>query len=123
MSKLYHEKELEKKRSEDYYAGYYWGNHPYDSNQLSGRITDEQLKYSILGGLKNNNMKSHMTIHVKEGVVILTGYMKTYAERQLIGQQLLNTRVAVKVLNDLQVTEPESLSNQGLINEGELINE
>jgi hypothetical protein len=64
-----------------------------------------------------------MTIHVKEGVVILTGYMKTYAERQLIGQQLLNTRVAVKVLNDLQVTEPESLSNQGLINEGELINE
>jgi hypothetical protein len=124
MSEFDHERETGKDyKSQDYYAGYYWGNHPYDSNELSGRITDEQLKYSILGGLKNNNMKSHMTIHVKEGVVILTGYMKTYAERQLIGQQLLNTRVAVKVLNDLQVTEPESLSNQGLINEGELINE
>lgn len=59
-------------------------------------------------------MKSHMTIHVQEGVVILTGYMKTYTERQLIGQQLLNTHV---------VTEPESWSSQGLINEGELINE
>jgi osmotically-inducible protein OsmY len=32
MSKLYHEKELERKGSEDYYAGYYWGNNPYDSN-------------------------------------------------------------------------------------------
>jgi hypothetical protein len=59
-------------------------------------------------------MKSHMTIHVKEDVGILICYMKTYTERQLIGQQLLNTHV---------VTEPESWSNQGLINEGELISE
>ena len=48
-----------------------------------------------------------MTIYAKEGVVILTGYAKTYAERQLIGQQVLNTHGVVKVLNDLQVTEPE----------------
>jgi hypothetical protein len=124
MSGFDHERKTGKDyKSQDYYARHCWGNHPYDSNELSGRITDE-LKYSILGDLKKNNMmKSHMTIPVKDGVVILTGYMKTYTERQLIGQQLLNTHVPVKVLNDLQVTEPESRSNQGLINEGELISE
>jgi osmotically-inducible protein OsmY len=125
MSKFDHERETGKEyKSQDCYAGYYWGNHHYDSNELSGHLTDEQLKYSILGDLKKNNMmKSYMTIHVKEGMVILTGYMKTYTERHLIGQQHLNTHVAVKVFNDVQVTEPKSWSNQGLISEGELTNE
>jgi hypothetical protein len=125
MSEFDHERETGKEcKSQDYYAGYYWGNNHYDSNELSGRITDEQLKYSILGDLKRNNMmKPYMTIHVKEGVVILTGYKKTYTEGQLIGQQHVNTHVAVKVLNDVQVTEPESWSNQDLISEGELISE
>ena len=48
MSKLYHENEFENKRSEDYYAGYYWGNNPYDSNELAGRINDKELKNRIL---------------------------------------------------------------------------
>jgi hypothetical protein len=29
MSEFYHDNELERERSEDYYAGYYWGNNPY----------------------------------------------------------------------------------------------
>jgi hypothetical protein len=48
MSEFYHDNELERERSEDYYAGYYWGNNPYDSNELAGRINDEELKSSIL---------------------------------------------------------------------------
>jgi BON domain-containing protein len=108
MSEFDHEKETGKRyKSQDYYAGYYWGNNHYDSNELAGRITDEQLKYSILEDLKNNMMGSHMTKYVKEGAIILTGYVKTYAERRLIGQQVLNTHGVVKVLNDLPVTEPE----------------
>jgi hypothetical protein len=105
ISEFDHERETGKEyKSQDYYAGYYWGNNAYDSNELAGRINDEELKNRILEDLKNNTMKSHMTI---------IDYI----------QQLLNTHVVVKVLNDLQVTEPESWSNQGLINEGELISE
>jgi hypothetical protein len=48
MSEFDHEKESGKSRSEDYYAGYYWDNHPYESNELAGRINDEDLKSSIL---------------------------------------------------------------------------
>ena len=109
MSEFDHEKETGKKyKSQDYYAGYYRGNHSYDFNELAGCITDEQLKYRILEDLRKNNMMgSHMTIYVKEDVVIPRGYVKTYAERGLIGQQVLNTHGVVKVLNDLQVTEPE----------------
>jgi hypothetical protein len=107
MSGFDHERETRKDyKSQDYYAEHYWGNHPYDSNELSGRINDEELKNRILGELKRNDMmKSHMTIYVKEAVVILTDYMNTYTERELIGQQLSNTHVHAKVLNDLQVTE------------------
>ncbi|MBV9179446.1 MAG: hypothetical protein JO297_20655 [Nitrososphaeraceae archaeon] len=78
MSEFDHKKEARKKyKSQDYYAGYYWGNNPYDSNELAGHLTDEQLKYSILEDLgKNNMMGSHMIIYVKEGVVILTGLCK-----------------------------------------------
>jgi osmotically-inducible protein OsmY len=108
MSEFDHEKEARKKyKSQDYYAGYP-GNNPYESDELAGRITDDQLKYSILEDLgRNNMMRTHVTIYVKEGVVILTGYVKTYAERELIGQQVLNIRQVVKVLNELQTTELE----------------
>ena len=46
MSEFFHENEYGKKRSEDYYAGYYGGNHPYESNELPGRINDMELKNS-----------------------------------------------------------------------------
>jgi hypothetical protein len=29
---------------EDYYAGYYWGRNPYDSEYLSTEKTDDELK-------------------------------------------------------------------------------
>lgn len=35
--------EHRKEASKDYYAGYYWGNDPYDSSEISGRKSDEEL--------------------------------------------------------------------------------
>ena len=109
MSEFYYEKESGKMGSEDYYTGYYWGNHPYESDELARRINDEDLKSSILEHLrKNNMMSSDIVIHVKDGVVILIGHAKTYAQRHLIAYEVWNTYGVVKVLNDLQVTDPEA---------------
>ena len=81
MSESYHENELERKRSEDYYAGYYWGNNPYDSNELAGRINDGELKTSILKHLeKKGMMSSDIMLHVKDGIVILIGHINTYEQ-------------------------------------------
>lgn len=83
MSEYYHENQLEKKRSEDYYAGYYLGNNPYDSNELAGHINDEGLKSSILKHLeKNGMMSSDIMLHVKDGMVILIGHVNTYEQRR-----------------------------------------
>jgi osmotically-inducible protein OsmY len=109
MSEFYHDNELERERSEDYYAGYYWDNNPYDSNELAGRINDEELKSSILKQLeKNGMMSSDIMLHVKDGIVILIGHINTYEQRRSIGQEVWNISGVVKVLNDLQVTDPET---------------
>ena len=42
----------EEYKSQDYYAGYYWGNNPYDCNELAGCIIGEQLKYNIVEDLR-----------------------------------------------------------------------
>jgi osmotically-inducible protein OsmY len=109
MSEFYHENEPGTKRSEDYYAGYYWGNHPYESNELPGSVNDEDLKSSIVEYLrKNSMMRSDMMLHVKDGMVILMGHVNTYEQRRSIGQLVWNISGVVKVLNDLQVTDPET---------------
>ena len=109
MSEFYNENEYEKKRTEDYYAGYYWGNHPYESNELPGRVNDTELKNSLLTHLrKNGMMSSDITLDVKYGMVILTGHVNTYEHRRSIAQEVWNISGVVKVLNDLQVTNPET---------------
>jgi hypothetical protein len=40
--------EPRKEIAQDYYAGYYWGNDPYESYQMPGRKSDSELKSSIL---------------------------------------------------------------------------
>jgi osmotically-inducible protein OsmY len=109
MSEVYHDNELERKRSEDYYAGYYWGNNPYDSNELVGRINNEELKSNILKHLeKNGMMSSDIMRNVNDRMVILIGHVNTYEQRRSIGQEVWNISGVVKVLNDLQVTDPET---------------
>jgi osmotically-inducible protein OsmY len=92
--------EPRKEESKDYYAGYYWGNDPYDSSEISGRKSDEELKHSIRENIgKNNKINSDsIEISVNNATAILNGSVKTYEERRLAGQST----------NDLQVSEPET---------------
>jgi osmotically-inducible protein OsmY len=53
-------------------------------------------------------MRSDMMLHVKDGMVILMGHVNTYEQRRSIGQLVWNISGVVKVLNDLQVTDPET---------------
>ena len=47
-------------------------------------------------------------LHVKDGMVILIGHVNTYEQRRSVGQEVWNIPGVVKVLNDLQVIDPET---------------
>ncbi|HZC21004.1 MAG TPA: BON domain-containing protein [Nitrososphaeraceae archaeon] len=102
--------EPRKQLPEDSYSGYYWGNEPYDSSNIAGRKTDEELKNNIDQNLRNNsNISSNqIEVYVNNAAVTLKGSVKTYEERRLAGQEAWNTSGVVKVLKDLQVLEPET---------------
>jgi osmotically-inducible protein OsmY len=112
MTEYYHDEEQEPRKQvvQDYYAGYYWGNDPYESYDLPGRKSDSELKKSILERLHKNCslMMDSITISVENGTVVLTGQVKTYKERRLVGKEVWLTYGVVKVLNELQVSEPET---------------
>jgi osmotically-inducible protein OsmY len=102
--------EFTKKPREDSYSGYYWGNEPYDSSKIPGRKSDEELKNDIDQNLHNNNNinSSRIEVYVDNSAVTLKGSVKTYEERRLAGQEAWNTAGVLKVLNELQVLEPET---------------
>jgi osmotically-inducible protein OsmY len=85
MTEYYHDEEQEPRKQvvQDYYAGYYWGNDPYESYDLPGRKSDSELKKSILERLHKNCslMMDSITFSVENGTVVLTGQVKTYKER------------------------------------------
>ena len=103
--------EPRKNTAQNYYAGYYWGNEPYDSYELPGRKNYSELKGDILKRLRANNNNvltlDSITISVHNGIIVLTGPVKTYREHRLIGQEVWRASGVVKVLNELEVTEPE----------------
>jgi osmotically-inducible protein OsmY len=111
--------ESRKEIAQDYYEGYYWGNEPYESYDLPGRKSDGELKRSILERLRVNNGHEldNITISVHNGIVVLTGPVKTYRERRLIGQEVWRTSGVVKVLNELEVTEPETAGPSRILQE------
>jgi len=114
------EQEPRREMAEDYYAGYYWGNEPYESYDLPGRKTDNELKSSVLERLRltcDAISLGSIAISVEDGIVILTGRVKTYKERRLVGQEVWRTCGVVKVLNGLQVTEPETAGPSKILQE------
>jgi osmotically-inducible protein OsmY len=114
------EQEPRREMAEDYYAGYYWGNEPYESYDLPGRKTDNELKSSVLERLRltcDAISLGSIAISVEDGIVILTGRVKTYKERRLVGQEVWRTCGVVKVLNELQVTEPETAGPSKILQE------
>ena len=100
--------ESTKKPREDSYSGYYWGNEPYDSSKIPGRKSDEELKNDIDQNLNNNINSNRIEVYVDNAAVTLKGSVKTYEERRLAGQEAWNIAGVLKVLNELQVLEPET---------------
>ena len=100
-----------KEPPEDSYSGYYWGNEPYDSSRIDGRKGDDELKNKINENLRKNNKidPSRIEVYVNNSAVTLKGLVKTYQERGLAGQEAWNVSGVSEVLNDLQVTEPETV--------------
>ena len=114
------EQEPRKETAADYYAGYYWGNEPYESYDLPGRKADSELKSSILERLRlscKSILLSSIVVLVEDGIVILTGHVKTYKERRLVAQEVWRTCGVVKVLNELRVTEPETAGPSNILQE------
>jgi osmotically-inducible protein OsmY len=104
--------------TQDYYAGYYWGNDPYQSYDLPGRRSDNQLKTSIFERLETiGEQLDSIVISVHNGIVVLTGHVKTYNERRFVGQEVWRTRGVVKVLNELRVSEPETAGPSKILQE------
>ena len=103
--------EPRKEPPEDSYSGYYWGNEPYDSSHIAGRKGDDELKNKINENLRKNNKidPSRIEVYVNNSAVTLKGLVKTYEERGLAGQEAWNVSGVSEVLNDLQVTEPETV--------------
>ena len=103
--------EPRKEPPEDSYSGYYWGNEPYDSSLIAGRKGDDELKNKINENLRKNNKidPSRIEVYVNNSAVTLKGLVKTYQERGLAGQEAWNVSGVSEVLNDLQVTEPETV--------------
>jgi osmotically-inducible protein OsmY len=115
------EEAARKQPARDLYAGYCWGNDPYESYEMPGRKTDEELKNIIIERLRKNEKidLDFITILVNNETVILTGRVRTYQKRRLIGEEVWNTPGVARVLNDLQVTEPET-AGPGKILDGAL---
>jgi len=108
------EKEGEEPRKEpakDYYAGYVFGSHPYTDSELPGRKTDNELKEAIISNIRKNlgsPQESNISVSVFDATVTLSGTVKTYEYRALAGKTAWNTPGVVKVLNELDVTEPDT---------------
>ena len=111
MSEKENKGEPRKQASEDYYSGYYWGNEPFDSSRITdGRKSDDELKKNVIENLRKNDKIDHtrIDVYVKNAAVTLKGSVKTYEESSLVGQTAWDTPGISEVLNDLQVTEPET---------------
>lgn len=94
---------------DNYYAGYYFSNTPYSSeDSLPGRKTDEELRSLIAARLKSTSHidTTKVVINVVDRVVSITGSVQTYEHKRRIGEEIWKIEGVVKVLNELHVTEP-----------------
>jgi osmotically-inducible protein OsmY len=97
----------EEEASENYYSGYYWGNEPYSSTQIPGRKSDEDLRNDIIANLSALGL-SQVNVTVKNGIATLTGTVSHYQQRSKAGAEAWRTHGILEVLNELDVTDPET---------------
>jgi osmotically-inducible protein OsmY len=94
---------------DNYYAGYYFSNTPYSSeDSLPGRKTDGELRSLVAARLKSISHidTANVVINVVDQVVSITGSVQTYENKRRIGEEIWKIEGVVKVLNELHVTEP-----------------
>jgi hypothetical protein len=94
-----------------YYAGYYFSNTPYSSeDSLPGRKTDEELRSLVAARLKSISHidATNVVINVVDQVVSITGSVQTYEHKRRIAEEIWKIEGVVKVLNELHVTEPST---------------
>jgi osmotically-inducible protein OsmY len=102
--------ELREEPANDIYAGYYWGNDPYESYDMPGRKTYEDLKSIIKEHLRRNSKINSVFIEVSVNseTVILTGHVKNLPRKTINWRGSWSIPGIAKVLNDLEVLEPET---------------
>jgi osmotically-inducible protein OsmY len=100
-------KRVEKEPADNYYSGYYWGNDPYSSTQMPGHRSDEELKDDVLSNLTETDL-SQIDVSVTNAVAVLTGTVKNYEQKRKAGAEAWRTSGIARVLNNLQVSDPET---------------
>jgi osmotically-inducible protein OsmY len=104
------EEEPRKEQAKDYYAGYYFGSDPYSSSEsLPGRKSDGELEKDVLQRIRNNQGldATGVKARVVESAAILTGQVRTGAIKEALGKIAWETKGVTKVLNELEVIDPE----------------
>jgi hypothetical protein len=101
------EDEIKKELSEDYYAGYYWGNQPYRSSEVPGRKSDEDLANDVLVRLRTLGF-SKVQVRVANGAAILTGKVQDYLEKRNAGVEAWKIPGIVEVSNNLQIMSADT---------------
>ena len=105
------EEEPRKEPAKDYYAGYYFGSDSYtSSDSLPGRKSDTELEKDVLHRLRNSQGSdiSGVKVRVVDSAVILTGQVKTNSIKEEIGKKAWETKGVTKILNELEVTDPQT---------------
>jgi osmotically-inducible protein OsmY len=105
------EEEPRKEPAKDYYSGYYFGSDSYSSSDsLPGRKSDTELEKDVLHRLRNNQESdiSGVKVRVVDSAVILTGEVKTYALKEEIGKKAWETKGIIKIVNEIEVTDPQN---------------
>jgi BON domain-containing protein len=92
----------------DYYSGYYWGNNPYSSFGLDGKINDAELRDKVIDRIKTipKSEIHKIEISVKNSIVTLNGDVLTFRERRIIAEEIWRIIGVFKVLNLLKVSDP-----------------
>ena len=73
-------------------------------------MSDKELEKDVLHRIRNNQGSdtSGVKVRVVDSAVILTGEVKTYALKEEIGKKAWETKGVIKIVNEIEVTDPQS---------------
>jgi osmotically-inducible protein OsmY len=89
----------------------YFGRDSYtSSDSLPGHKSDIKLEKEVLHRISHNQGSdiSGVKVRVVDSAVILTGEVKTYALKEEIGKKAWETKGIIKIVNEIEVTDPQN---------------